>query len=178
MVRSLGNCPSQRQRFCLVRSGGRPSRSPRLRSCTTRALPHLVPAPVSDGLGTTIPQNGCLATSIVSSSHAAKCEAVIRRLGRWQSRGPGVLSFPSRSRLSRTLTLRSLAMCVLAAPGSGSHFGCLGEGDPTTRLSDHKRCGCQPCRVAGGCGPLVRELSVPETPVLTCPERRPSFPNA
>ena len=71
---------------------------------------------------------------------------------------------------SRAPRLRSCATCVLAAPGSGSRLGRLDESDRKTRVTGHKRCGCQPCREAGGCVPFARELSVAE--------RRPSFPNA
>jgi len=76
----------------------------------------------------------------------------------------------SGSRPSRTRSLLSWATCVLAAPGSGSRLGRLDESDRKTRVTGHTRCGCQPCREAGGCVPFARELSVPE--------RRPSFPNA
>lgn len=54
--------------------------------------------------------------------------------------------------------------------GSGSHVGRLGDGDPLKRGSVMCRCGCRPCREAGGCLPAARELAVPETSVF-CPER-------
>ena len=71
---------------------------------------------------------------------------------------------------TRAPRLRSCATCVLAAPGSGSRLGRLNESDRKTRVTGHKRCGCQPCREEGGYVPFSRQLFVPERP--------PSFPNA
>ena len=61
---------------------------------------------------------------------------------------------------SRAPRLRTCATCVLAAPGSGSRLGQLDERERKTRVTGHKRCGCQPCREAGGCPPPARGLAV------------------
>ena len=64
---------------------------------------------------------------------------------------------------SRAHRLRTCATCVLAAPGSGSRLGQLDERERKTRVTGHKRCGCQPCREAGGCPPPARGLAVAGT---------------
>ena len=52
---------------------------------------------------------------------------------------------------------------MLAGPRSRFRLGWIGKGDPTTRLSGHKRLVCQTCREAGGSRPLARRLAVAGT---------------
>ena len=90
-------------------------------------------------------------------------EAVVQRLGVTQCRGPGIQTVQSGRRPDVDPGLRSWATCVLAAPGSGSRLGWLDESDRKTRVTGHKRCGCQPCREAGGSPPPARGMAVAGT---------------
>lgn len=107
---SMGASHFMKLEAVICRLGGWLSRRPGVLSCPEWQLsialgsglgrrvcsPHLSLGPMSGASGKAIPRHVCPATSGVGARLATKCEAVVRRLGGWQSWGPRVLSHLER----------------------------------------------------------------------------------